>query len=435
MIKLISWANQRVPSTAIGLFRVLFGVLMIWEVSYWYQLDIIHEYLLGPKVHFNYDFLPLKPVSESMLQLLLGGLFVSTILITIGYYFRVAMIYFFIVFTYFFLLDKAFYNNHLYLISLLSFLMIFMPMDASYSLQKSRQKAYVPNWVYRLLQFQVVVVYFFGGIVKINPYWLDLHPATEILTIKAESTGIDFLSSKALIQFVAYGGLLFDLLIGPLLWVKKTRKIAFAAALCFNIMNAWIFNDINIFPFFMMGALILFVDHSQLKSRLKHKLDNNNVAFLVDKSKVILISIYLLIQLVLPLRHYFQPGYVDWTGEGQRFAWRMKIQHRAYDYNEVKFAIFDNVQKRIIPVEAKKYMNGDQYAQMLHYPRMVIQFAEFIKSHAAENHGLNDIMVKCYIPIAFNGNEKVLMFNPNDDLLKKYETYSSFNDWITPLPN
>ena len=53
------------------------------------------------------------------------------------------------------------------------------------------------------------------------------------------------------------GGLLLDLLVVPLLLWRRTRLFAFVAAVLFNLINAVIF-DIGIFPWLMLGALLIF---------------------------------------------------------------------------------------------------------------------------------------------------------------------------------
>src|SRR5215208_3517150 len=58
------------------------------------------------------------------------------------------------------------------------------------------------------------------------------------------------------LQFVI-GGLLLDLLVVPLLLWRRTRLFAFAAAVVFNLINGVIF-DIGIFPWLMLGALLIF---------------------------------------------------------------------------------------------------------------------------------------------------------------------------------
>ena len=37
------------------------------------------------------------------------------------------------------------------------------------------------------------------------------------------------------------------------------------------------------------------------------------------------LALYIFLQCVIPLRHYLYPGDVNWTLEGDRMAWRMKL--------------------------------------------------------------------------------------------------------------
>ena len=39
-------------------------------------------------------------------------------------------------------------------------------------------------------------------------------------------------------------------------------------------------------------------------------------------------SVFLLVQLTLPLRHYIYQGNVSWTEQGHRFAWHMKLRSK-----------------------------------------------------------------------------------------------------------
>src|ERR1041384_7199163 len=68
--------------------------------------------------------------------------------------------------------------------------------------------------------------------------------------------GLLFASGFVVYSFV-FGGLLIDLLVVPLLLWRRTRVFAFAAAVLFNLINAVIF-EIGIFPWLMLGALLIF---------------------------------------------------------------------------------------------------------------------------------------------------------------------------------
>src|SRR5690606_31415103 len=137
---------------------------------------------------------------------------------------------FFLAFTYIFLLDQATYLNHFYLISLISFLMIFLPLDCAGSvdawLWPKMRRATAPAWTLWLLRFQVGVAYTFGGIAKLNSDWLRGEPMRNWL---AERWGQ--MPSETWVLFFSWGGALFDLLIVPALLWHRTRIPAFLAAL------------------------------------------------------------------------------------------------------------------------------------------------------------------------------------------------------------
>jgi hypothetical protein len=430
-----NWAEKPVRSESLGVFRVLFGLITLWEVIYLYRIDFLEIFIFGPSVLFSYDFLPVTPISKSGMEVLLAGLGISCVLIVLGVFYRLALSYFLIVFSYFFLLDKGLYNNHLYLISLIAFLMLFLNANSSFTINKKGKSEFIPQWQIRILQFQLAVVFFYGGLAKVNPYWLNLHPVQEILEYRAINSGVDFITGSFFQYLIMIGGLIFDMSIPFFLWFKKTRIFAIGAALIFNITNSWIFDDINIFPYFMIAALILYLDDEEL-SKLpfikEYKSKTSKSKFNLSKPTIYFLAIYISIQALLPLRHYLYPGYVDWTGDGQRFAWRMKIQQR--EIKEMKFAIFDIDKREIHEIDPKNHLNLSQYQQLPLYPRMIVQFAQYLKEFAAKKEGIRNVMVKCRVKVTFNGSEPSYIFDPQIDLIEGYETHAFFDEWIEPAP-
>jgi len=91
--------------------------------------------------------------------------------IMLGLWYRASAILFFLGFTYVFLIDQANYLNHFYLISLLSFMMIFVPAHRMASLDALRrpewQASTGPAWSLWLLRFQVGVAYFFAELPRL----------------------------------------------------------------------------------------------------------------------------------------------------------------------------------------------------------------------------------------------------------------------------
>ena len=435
-MKILKYLNQPSQPQGLGLFRIFFGLIILWDLKRFNEIKIVESFYAHDPI-FHYEFLNLPLPEIGTLKLLMGVLFICAILVTLGVIYRWAMVIFALGFSYFFFLDPVLYNNHLYLLCLISFIMIFLPADGAFSLNKKRKRGTVPQWSYRLLQFHIVLVYFFGGIVKLNPYWLDFHPVEEVLHAAANRTGTDLFLTDWMKYLFAYGGIAFDLLIGALLLIKKTRFVAIISAVLFNLLNSYVFNDIFIFPFFMIAALLLFMDQEKLYGWLqRRKLIASPISKLagtpLKKSGLILIGAYVLFHLVMPLRHYFIPGYTDWTGEAQRFSWRMKIQYR--EVEEVQFAIFDTDKNIIYEINPKKTLFPDEVDQMCNSPQLILQFAHYLNDVIAPKNGVKNCWVKCKIKVKFNGKPSTYIFDPELDLIEASEKHESINDWINQLP-
>ena len=140
--------------------------------------------------------------------------------------------------------------------------MCFLPAERAFSvdalLRRKIRSDVVPAWTLWLLRAQVGIPYFYGGIAKLNSDWIHGgEPMRTWLRPLAKcQVGPIFTADWVVYGFVI-GGLLLDLLVVPLLLWRRTRLFAFAAAVVFNLINAVIF-DIGIFPWLMLGALLIF---------------------------------------------------------------------------------------------------------------------------------------------------------------------------------
>lgn len=137
-----------------------------------------------------------------------------------GFWYRLSATLFFLGFTYVFLLEQARYLNHFYLISLISFLMIFVPAHRAFSIDalSGARSATAPAWALWLLRAQIGIPYFYGGLAKLNGDWLRGEPMRVWM-----ASGTDFpligpwFTDERVVFLFAYGGLLIDLLVVPLL--------------------------------------------------------------------------------------------------------------------------------------------------------------------------------------------------------------------------
>jgi hypothetical protein len=85
------------------------------------------------------------------------------------------MILFFFSFTYIELIEKTTYLNHYYFISILSFLLVFLPANKCFSMDvflRKKQYKEIPQWTVDAIKLLMVIVYFYAGLAKINSDWL-----------------------------------------------------------------------------------------------------------------------------------------------------------------------------------------------------------------------------------------------------------------------
>jgi hypothetical protein len=255
-------AAQPVNGASSAFFRIAFGIAMF--VNVWLYLPyLVHDYFVDTTFHFSYAwFTFIEPPPGFGIQAVYVVKAALAVLIAIGLWYRFAIAAFFVLHTYVFLIDSTFFQNHEYLISLVSFFMIFMPLERRWSVDARRRPhraaQTVPAWVVWLIRFQFGIVYFYGGVAKLNADWLQgeplrmwLHRRTDI-----EIVGPLF-EYEPVVWIMTYGSLIFDLAIVWLLLYRRTRVPAFIIATCFHLMNARLFG-LYIFPWTMIAATTMY---------------------------------------------------------------------------------------------------------------------------------------------------------------------------------
>ena len=190
----------------------------------------------------------------------------AAVSVAIGFYYRISAFLLFILQTYIFFTEAAEYNNHYYLMCLLAFLLMVMPGDQRFSWDAWRKNKgpHIPFWSVFLLRFQLFIMYFVGGLAKINADWLSGLPLLAIgqdehafltQTLKLP----DLVSVNQLCLILTWGGLFFDLIIGFLLLWKPTRLLGLLGVFLFHLHNQFAF-PIGVFPFMAFSATLIFFD-------------------------------------------------------------------------------------------------------------------------------------------------------------------------------
>lgn len=375
--------------------------------------------------------------------------------IIFGYKYRLSAVLFWIGFTYLFFLEKSHYLNHGYLFIWIGFLMIFLPADRAVSLRTVKQPEDKIDKVALLYIFPFIfmmsVVYFYGGLAKINPDWLRAQPLTAWLSYRADRPIIGGLVGHEWAPWIlSYGGLIFDLSIAFIMLTRPLRRFGIILAFSFHFTNLIIFN-IGIFPWLSMVLTLLYFpayEHRRFwiglskKVFLIHYFDqaihkNGKNLQLSQVPHIphrkwqpyifVLLILGMTIHLTIPFRHHLYEGDVAWTEEGHRYSWRMKLRSkRARGYFEVVNTVTEERQ-RIYPPDS---LRRSQSNKLLTHPDMIWQYAQHLKAchgtpeepvqvFARISAKLNDHPFKTYVdPEADLANFQWSLFKPTPWIMR-----------------
>ena len=441
MIK--NYLTKAVDASSLAAFRIFFGAIMAWGVLRYVYYDRIATYYIEPIFWFPYPFLPfIKPLpglGMYLVFLIMGG---SALGIALGFYFRLSAILFTLTYTYVFLLDQAQYNNHYYLICLVGFLLCFTNAERRFSIDRwrlqDRLPGWVPVWQPLILRIQFFLVYFFGGIAKINEDWLQAKPMDMWLSDRAHYPLVGpFFETEMGAYFFSYGGLFFDLFIGFILWHRHLRPLGFVGVLFFHLTNKWLFS-IGVFPYTMIAATVLFCEFDWPRGLLKQVglqyrkpltpiLPNR----IVDMSRLGMCCIvfFLLVQILIPMRHVLYPNYVSWTEEGHNFAWHMKLRDKD---GRVNFIAQDKVSQFMWHVDLTDFLTDRQIGKMEDRPVMLLQFAQFLAAYYRQVNG-RDVAIYVDSWASLNGRPYQRLVDGSRDLGNTSLDFITPADWILKL--
>ncbi len=432
-------------------FRVLFGGIMLWESYRYFTHGWIARYYVEPALTFSYyGFSWVKPWPGNGMYIHFAVLGLAAACVMAGFFYRIAAPVFFLAFTYFFLLDQTRYLNHFYLVCLISFLMCFLPAERTFSvdalLRPKLRSDVVPAWTLWLLRAQVGIPFFYGGIAKLNSDWIHggepmrswLRPLTKM------SGGSPVFTSDGVVYFFVIGGLLLDLLVVPLLLWRRTRIFAFIAAVMFNLMNAVIF-DIGIFPWLMLGALLIFFPPDLMRHFARRFMSPGeefvdappppariavSCSSLSASQKLVLgfLAIYLGFHLIFPLRHYLYPGNVSWTEEGHNFSWHMKLRTKS---GEAVFTVTHPQSGQTWTIKPEDYLKPHQLMKVITKPDLILLFGHHLAAEK-RREGYESVEVRARVMASLNGRQPQLLIDPEVDLAKEQMSLLPTR-WIVPL--
>ncbi len=442
-----------VNNASLAAFRIAFGLMMFLGTLRFALKGWIDALYIQPTFHFAYpgfEWIQAWPAWGMYLHFALMGL--AALGIALGFLYRLSTLLFFLLFTYVELIDQTTYLNHYYLVSLLSVLMIMMPLHQRWSVdvwRKPQMRAHhAPAWVLWTLRLQLALVYIFAGLAKLKSDWLlrgePLHTWLHTFDHLPWIGGL--LAQRSTAIAMSWAGFLFDLsIIAWLLW-RRTRPWAYFVLLVFHLLTAMLFN-IGIFPWVMSVVTTLFfapdwplwiwrqcrqivlkqsvdpeaTDHAQVSQQRTHR-------FFPAWQRIGL-AIFFSLQLLIPLRQYLYPGYPCWTERGYRFAWNVMLMEKT---GQVTYRVQSTQSGRQWVIHPRETLSTFQQRMLSTQPMMIVSFARYLKAHFAAD-GVKSVRIYADAWASLNGRPSQRLIDPKVDLTQVSLAPWADHNWIVPL--
>lgn len=387
-MNLREWLGSPVSGASLALFRIGFGAVQIFQT--WEFVRPISdgsmgtlEYLYtGKHVAWNFpypNFEWVAPLPEPLTSIAFAILALSSLTLMLGLATPISAILNGLLFTYAWMLESTWWNNHYYLSSLVALMLALTPCSRCFSLDRwlftrrtgtgTQTDGVIPFWPIWWFRAQLYVVYTYAAVVKMNPDWfmgepprlwfrsqLAAQPLSWVIGPDTMKTFFALFSSEPVVYLFVWGGLVFDLVIGLLLCVRRTQVLGLVLMFMFHGTNFWVFM-IGAFPVMAISSTLIFLDADwplRFWAWLKRptfrapdpgwmllgmlvvplvgavlgwkipKTDPPKAPFFaVGRFVPIALFLWMAVQTLLPLRHLIIPGDVHWTLEGSRFGWQV----------------------------------------------------------------------------------------------------------------
>lgn len=438
MLNFSNHIGKQVSIAPLIIFRVLFGLIMLVSIVRFWAKGWIYELYIMPEFFFPYyGFEWVKPLGEWGMYGVFALLIISAVGITVGACYRVSIILFFLLFSYVELIDKTNYLNHYYFVSIVSFLMIWLPANRFFSVDSkfkpSISSETVPAWTISILKLQLAIVYFYAGIAKLNYDWmLEALPLRMWLPVHNDLPLIGPLLNEVWVAyFFSWFGAIYDLTIPFFLLKSTTRPYAYIAVIAFHLLT-WVLFPIGMFPFIMVFATLIFFSEDFHKKLLVRLGRGFRIRFRINPESTVAsaktfnnafikygLACFIAFQLLFPLRYLAYPGNIFWTEEGYRFSWRVMLMEKA---GYVTFHVKDSATGAEGEVYPSDYLTPNQEKMMSTQPDMILQFAHFVEEEY-KRKGIKDPEVRAEAYVTLNGKGNRPFINSLVDLTKERENY------------
>lgn len=485
---------EPVDGSLLAFLRIAMGGVLSWELWRYVSLDRPRRYYGTTDLHFTYfPFDWVRPLPDPWLTYLFVALSLAAAVVGLGVYFRPACWVLCAGLAYIFLLDRTYYLNHWYLSVLLAFLLALTPADRVWSLDArfARSTArVVPRWTIQIFRFQIGIVYFVGGLAKLEEDWLEGRPLGIWVRGDTDVPVIGpLLEHQSTVVVMAVLATVFDLVIVAAMLNGRTRRFAYPIALGFHLLNSRLFS-IGMFPWMMMLITVVFFPTDFPRRMLENLREGRHrvltaiggvvmgvlstwvpddpfpvitivgvvagaiaahalvapeltVAAPLDDQVVAssdrsfakpvrwLLVGWIVVQVLLPVRPYVYPGNAGWSEEGHLFAWRMLLRTKD---GVAEFTAYERATGRTWTLDPDDDLTDDQVEAMAKQPELMVQYAHWIEDRERAR-GSGDLAITVRAEVEFNDHPAALIVDPTVDLTEVDRPWLPPAEWIRDAPD
>lgn len=404
-------------------FRILFGGLMAFGAIRIMANGWVEKLYFEPVFFFKYFGFEWVPYpGDAWMYPIFALMALAAIGMASGFLYRFSCALFFILFCWTELIDATNYLNHHYLVAILSFFMILLPANRFFSLDvrwKITQPIIsIPKWQVDIIKVQIVLVYTFAGLAKINTDWL-IHamPLAIWLPEHKDLPVIGQLFTISWIPWVmSWLGALYDLTIGWLLLLAPNKILWYIFVIVFHVFTYLLFN-IGLFPFIMIFSNVIFFNENWHK-KIYERISGFSISHRQPKAPqwaFSLLVVVLVFQVLVPLRHYLYHGDVLWTEEGYRFSWRVMLVEKS---GHAQFKVMDQESNRYSYIQNGHYLTPFQEKQMSIQPDFILQYAEHLGQEYQRLYHIQKPKVTADVQVALNTRSAKSLFDSEVNLLE-----------------
>ena len=146
-----------------------------------------------------------------------------------------------------------------------------------------------------------------------------------------------------------------------------------------------------------------------------------------NKAFVTIFIIYFIIQIGLPLRHWFFIDDVLWTEEGHRLSWRMMLRSKS---GYTTFRVIDAKTNLLIPIKMEDLLSKKQLRTVSTKPDVIWQFSQRLKKMFADQG--RDVKIYVNASVRVNGGELKQLIDPTVDLGSVPWHPFKHSNWLRP---